>query len=159
MATKSPAAAVDAPAVNKGGRPYKYKPEFFQSKVDEYIDRQFEQNKPITKSGFSLYIGCDSDTISNLIDVEGYSAAIKKLVAAGEQFEVEYLHTGKNPAGAIFVLKNLHGWADKQEIEYSGSIQLLPPDVDGLIAAYQRLESAKQQRQITDAITVESELL
>lgn len=156
-------AIIKKPAIADAIKPVKphLKPDELIEKIEEYIQLMQEQNKPLHKAGFSLWANISNDMLNdwmNSLDA-AKSQAIKKLEAASLAFEIDFLHSGKNPAGAIFALKNLHGWADKQEIEYSGSIQLLPPDADGLIAAYQRLNAAKQQRQITDAITVDSELL
>jgi hypothetical protein len=132
--------------VNKGGRPYKYTVEDFNNLVDQYIADRTGKNLPITKNGLSLYIRCDPDTITNLSDVDGYSEAIKRVVQAGEQYEVDFIHSGKNPAGAIFVLKNLHGWTDKQEINVNNrlTIDVAPATLEQCKAAVQLRERFEQ---------------
>jgi hypothetical protein len=85
-----------------------------------------------------------------------YSPIIKKLEVASEDYASRYLFNGKNPAGAIFYLKNRHGWQDKTEVEYSGTIQLAAPDPAAMLKAVERLQLA-QSRASETVIDVDSD--
>ncbi len=90
------------------------------------------QKRPYTITGLALAIGTTRDT---LLDYENkkqvdlpaglkqtFSDTIKKAKQMCHGYAEDYLFTGKNPAGAIFNLKNNYNWHDKIEEEHSGSV-------------------------------------
>jgi hypothetical protein len=124
-------------AENKVGRPLKFKTvEEFQAKIDNYFDSCYEnrevkdesgkvvgyeriQVEPYTITGLALALDTTRDLLCDYEDKPQYSDAIKKAKARVENFAEKQVFTSRNPAGAIFVLKN-HGWRDKQEVEVTG---------------------------------------
>ena len=104
--------------MNQGGRPPIWDdPEAFAKKVDEY----FETEQFITWSGLALYLGFESrQSLEDYKKKDGFSYPIKKALLRIEN-KYEQSIEGRNPAGAIFALKNF-GWKDKQEVEQSGGI-------------------------------------
>lgn len=91
-------------------------PEAFAKKVDEY----FEQDEPITWSGLALYLGFESrQSLEDYKKKPEFSYPIKKALLRIESYYEQSIQS-RNPAGAIFALKNF-GWRDKQEVEQSGN--------------------------------------
>ena len=86
-------------------------PEAFAERVDQYFE---EEKDNATWSGLALYMGFSSrDSLNDYKKKEGFSDPIKKALLRIEQkYEKAMM---KQPAGAIFALKNF-GWKDKQEI-------------------------------------------
>ena len=91
-------------------------PEAFAKKVDEY----FESGEIITWSGLALYLGFESrQSLEDYKKKPEFSYPIKKALLRIESFYEQSIQS-RNPAGAIFALKNF-GWKDKQEVEQSGN--------------------------------------
>jgi hypothetical protein len=88
-------------------------PEAFAEAVDKY----FEENElSITWSGLALYLGFESrQSLEDYKKKEGFSYPIKKALLRIESHYEQSIQS-RNPAGAIFALKNF-GWKDKQEVE------------------------------------------
>ncbi len=87
-------------------------PEEFEKAVEAY----FADNKTPTWTGLALHLGFESR--QSLQDYKGkpeFSYSIKKALARIEENYEQGLFS-RNPAGAIFALKNF-GWKDKQEID------------------------------------------
>lgn len=109
-----------------GGRPpYWDDPEKFSKAVDDYFNNADEQH---TWTGLALHLGFSSrDSLNDYKKKEGFSDPVKKALLKIENKYEKAVQTGKNPAGAIFALKNF-GWKDKQEIdqktEHSGGITI-----------------------------------
>lgn len=101
---------------NKGGRPAKYKTsEDIQIKIDEY----FDSTSHPTITGLALALGFTSrQALNNYEGRPEFVDSIKKAKLRVENSYEECLR-GRNPAGAIFALKNF-GWVDRQEVEVSG---------------------------------------
>lgn len=105
-----------------GGRPRIWTdPEAFSQAVDEYFDSDDEH----TWTGLALHLGfCSRDSLNDYKKIDGFSDPIKKALLKIEN-KYEKAINSRNPAGAIFALKNF-GWKDKQEIdqktEHSGAI-------------------------------------
>ena len=98
-------------------------PEAFAKKVDEY----FETEQSPTWTGLAIYLGFESrQSLEDYKKKEGFTYPIKKALLKIENTYEKGIQ-GKNPAGAIFALKNF-GWRDKQEIdqktEHSGGITI-----------------------------------
>jgi len=80
------------------------------------------QFKPYTLSGIAVTLGIDRDTLLNYSKKKKFVGTIKRAKQMCQQYAEESLFIGKNPAGAIFNLKNNYGWKDKQETEHTGSL-------------------------------------
>lgn len=87
-----------------------------------------------------------ADTVTDWLssDNVGYSEPIKRLETASLAYKNDFLYSGKNPAGAIFDLKNNHGWVDRSEQVVSGSVthRLEMPPREQIAAAAQRLTTS-----------------
>tara|TARA_R110000868_G_scaffold147780_1_gene369396 strand:+ start:132 stop:524 length:393 start_codon:yes stop_codon:yes gene_type:complete len=92
-------------------------PEAFANKVEEY----FETEKTVTWSGLAIYLGFESrQSLEDYKSKPEFSYPIKKALLRIEQkYELAMM---KQPAGAIFALKNF-GWKDKQEVENKTTIE------------------------------------
>ena len=96
-------------------------PEAFEEAVDSYFSNT-EINH--TWTGLAIHLGFESrQSLEDYKEKDGFSYPIKKALLRIERKYEEAMM--KQPAGAIFALKNF-GWRDKQEIdpktEHSGSI-------------------------------------
>ena len=75
-------------------------------------------NRPITKKGFTSFIGMFRDYVSEQNGRDEYKEIIEELLALAEIDLTERALTGGyNAAVAIFLLKNNHGMKDKTEQE------------------------------------------
>lgn len=97
--------------------------EAFEKSVEEYFNNK-ETNH--TWTGLAIHLGFESrQSLEDYKDKEGFSYPIKKALLRIERKYEEAMM--KQPAGAIFALKNF-GWKDKQEVdqktEHSGSIDI-----------------------------------
>jgi len=88
-------------------------PEAFSKKVDEY----FNTEEFVTWSGLALYLGFESrQSLEDYKSKPEFSYPIKKALLRIEN-KYEKSIEGRNPAGAIFALKNF-GWKDRQEMDH-----------------------------------------
>ena len=91
-----------------------------------YIMECDEEIRPYTITGLSLYLGTSRQTLleyekhrtdlSVYPELAGYSETIKYYKTVIENYAAEKLLTAKNPAGAIFQLKQF-GWSDVKELK------------------------------------------
>lgn len=146
--------------VNKGGRPLKYTPDYMSRKLTEYLSKCETDKLPVTITGYCLYIDTNRQTLSEYADKDEFADIIKKVHQASEDFAASFLYSGKNPAGAIFYLKNLHGWADRQDINISSTLTMRLDDAQieqladaALSARQQRLAAKEVQAEVLDAKT------
>jgi hypothetical protein len=114
----------------KLGRPLK-----FQSakEIDEASEKYFaqciEEEKPFTITGLCIALGTFRNVLMDYQDGKydavdaDYSNAIKRAKLKCEQYAESQVFTGRNPAGAIFVLKN-YGWTDKTDVNHSGQVEI-----------------------------------
>lgn len=88
--------------------------------MDEYFDTETEP----TVCGLALHLGFVSrQSFLDYRERGGFSDIIKKAKLRIEQRYEELLTTrGVNPAGPIFVLKNMN-WSDKQDYEVRGTVE------------------------------------
>lgn len=110
----------------KVGRPLKFSTaQEIEEQAESYFAECTAKEQPITITGLCLALGTFRDV---LIDYEsgkydeqdpGFSNAIKRAKLRCENYAEKQVFTGKNPAGAIFALKN-YGWSDKIQQELSG---------------------------------------
>lgn len=72
---------------------------------------------PYTMSGLARYLGVDRDTILRYSKHDEFYGTIRAAKAKIEEDIETRLLEGKNSSGAIFALKNNHGWVDKSEVD------------------------------------------
>lgn len=72
---------------------------------------------PYTMSGLARYLGVDRGTILNYTRNDEFFSTIRAAKAKIEEDIETRLLEGKNSSGAIFALKNNHGWVDKSEVD------------------------------------------
>lgn len=130
----------------KEGRPAKYEtPEELEKAIETYFESCVAEplvfngevirdargnpvmnNKVPTTAGLALYLGYADR--QSLYDQKGrseeFSCIIKRAITAIEVKHEEAMLTSSSPTGSIFWLKN-HRWADKQELEHSGDLQVV----------------------------------
>ena len=124
------------------GRPLKFDSAHqINSIADNYFAECVEKEEPITITGLCIALGFTSRKV--LMEYEDgkydsydpeFSNSVKCAKMRCEQYAESKIFSLKNPAGAIFALKN-YGWTDKQEVEHSGSLNI----ADRLDAAAKRL--------------------
>ena len=107
--------------------------ETVQNMVDAYIKECKEQDRPLTKPGLALALNVDSETLTRYVgesttkhaepeisDLTGkvhlitVGDVLKRAMTAIEADMAERA-VARNSAGAMFMLKNWAGYADKQE--------------------------------------------
>jgi hypothetical protein len=107
-------------ATGEVGRPLIYDdPNHLKDCIEFYFHDCKDKQEYPTVSGLALHLGFTSR--QSFYDYEKYelfSDIIKKARLRIESVYEQKLHY-KNPAGAIFALKNF-GWVDKQEIKHEG---------------------------------------
>lgn len=135
-----------------GGRPLKFEtPEALQEVIDKYFDscwtqkmdmfgnpifekdengkktdnKVMIQTQPYTISGLGVAIGLSRQGILEYEHKDQFSDTIKRAKERCEAYAESSLFIGKNPAGAIFNLKNNYeSWRDKTEVEQSGGLDI-----------------------------------
>ena len=126
-------------------KPRRFTPEEISILVDQYIADRMDAKLPISRVGLSVYINnttgkhINADTITDYDKLDVYHEHIKRLDDASYVFTVDCMFTKQNPAGPIFFAKNVHGMADKQEINVNESITIQIGDIPGLEAIQARL--------------------
>lgn len=80
------------------------------------------QFKPYTITGLAIALDTTRDVLIDYEAKDQFSNTIKRAKQMCHNYAEEYLYVGKNPAGAIFNLKNNYGWKEKAETEHSGSV-------------------------------------
>lgn len=94
------------------GNPIWTDPQAFSKAVDEY----FETESIPTWTGLAIHLGFESrQSLWEYGKKESFALPVKKALLRIENVYEQNLN-GKNPAGAIFALKNFN-WKDRQEIE------------------------------------------
>lgn len=97
------------------GQPRKYQPEGLLNKFNEYMELEDTIKNII---GFCNFADIHKDTFySYKNDFEEYTDSIKKIEGMLEDYALQILLTARNPAGAIFYMKNKFGYADKMELK------------------------------------------
>jgi hypothetical protein len=109
----------------KYGRPRKFQTvDDLWQRAGEYFNERQNKLEPLTVTGLALALGTTRET---LMDYEGgkydgedgqeprFSDAVKLIKAFVRDYAESQLYKLRNPAGAIFWLKN-HGWSDRQEV-------------------------------------------
>ena len=116
--------------IPKVGRPLKFESvEEMEKLINAYFESCFkedaetgevEQIEPFTVTGLALAVGTDRKGLCEYAEREEFSNTIKKAKAFIENYAEKSALTSRNPAGAIFILKN-HGWSDTQKLELTGA--------------------------------------
>jgi len=106
------------------GRPPAIKsPLELDAAIDDYYLKCQESEEPFTIIGLAVHMGISKDTIIEYGKNPEFSDSYKKAMALAEKSLVHNALTGGyNPTVSIFLLKNNHGYKDKQEIEHGGGI-------------------------------------
>lgn len=161
---------MDKPIKNLGGRPLKFKSvEELQNKIDIYFkscyqDRVVRDNKgnvlldindkaiiervcvePICITGLALALDTTRDLLIDYEKKDEFSNIIRRAKLFCQHFAESHLFTARNPAGAIFNLKNNYGWKDVTQQE----VNVLSNYADRLALAQAKSEEIKN---ITPAI-------
>ena len=115
---KNSTAVAETP--KKNGRPLLIPtPERFQELADAYFIECDVKKIPYTITGLAVFCGTYRQRLAEYEKREEFRDVVKRAKARVEEsVEIRAL-IARNPAGAIFVLKNL-GWSDKQEVEHTG---------------------------------------
>ena len=110
---------------NKRGRPKK-----FQSveELDKIIEKFFEfckkESKPVTITRLARFLEIERKNLFNYSKDDEYRPAIKKALAACQEYAEDRLFTSQQCTGAIFTLKNNYGWRDVKEEQGSHEIRI-----------------------------------
>lgn len=104
------------------GRPRLFQnPEQMQKIIDGYFARCDEEDKPYTIQGLCSELDVDRRTLLNYEKENNYAEffhTVKKAKARVEENLVVRGLTGKgNPTLTIFILKNCHGYEDRQTVD------------------------------------------
>lgn len=93
-------------------------PDKFAQSVDQYFDDCEQDKTNPTWTGLALHLGFESrQSLQDYKEKDGFSYPIKKALAKIEENYEQGLFS-RNPAGAIFALKNF-GWRDKHEVDHT----------------------------------------
>ena len=102
-----------------GGRPPKWTdPEVLYQQGKDFIDLCVETKQPITITGLALALNTTRETLMDYQEKDEFSDTVKRLKLYCENYAENQVFVGKNPAGAIFSLKN-YGWKDKHEVDHT----------------------------------------
>lgn len=102
-----------------GGRPLRWnKPEELEAELNQYVIKMRETGEIMTMSGLALFLGVDVDTIRNYCKKDEFFYVFKKARLIIQQTCEQYMFSGRNPIGAIFLMKNHFSnlYKDRQEI-------------------------------------------
>ena len=109
------------------GQPLLYKEEYCE-RVNDFIKERVANNTIPTVVGFAIYLGHHKDTLYEWAKIyPNMSDSLKKITQVQEDMLISGVTNGKmNPAGAIFLLKNNHGYKDKIEKDITVGIKPIP---------------------------------
>ena len=135
-----------------------------QVKVDQWLEACKRDDVPPTRSGLCLMLGISKQTLSRYLQDTGVESTVyqpdpitgkltpvtvqdilkRAILAIEHAIELRMLTGKSNVAGAIFDLKNNHGYADKTEVSSTSTITKTTDerDIDARIA-----ELLKRQEQ------------
>lgn len=108
-----------------GGRPRIIpSPEEFDRRLDAYLEacKDADPPEPITLSGICLALGlADRSGLDNYGERPEFVPSVKRAKALVANAYERRLHS-QACVGAIFALKNVAGWSDRQELNLSGGV-------------------------------------
>jgi hypothetical protein len=98
----------------------------FKYKIDQYFAECAEKGTVPRLTGLSIHLGMTRKTLNDYSNKKGFSSAYKLAVAKIEDYIVgEVLREDRrNVAGAIFILKAVHGFIEKQHLDVGSSVVL-----------------------------------
>lgn len=99
-------------------------PEDMETAIMAYVDWTLKARHPFLLTGFLLYTGLDKNELDSYSVIPAYKPLIKKVLLLAENYLNEYLIAGKPPIGALFLLKNHHGYKDKSEVEHRFTVTM-----------------------------------
>lgn len=101
------------------GRPKAIKtPKELDDAIEAYAKHCEETEEAFTIIGLSVFMGVARDTLIEYSKTPEYSDSYKKAMTFAEHSLVKNSLGGKyNPTVSIFLLKNNHGYVDKQEVK------------------------------------------
>ncbi len=114
--------------------------------VQAYFKECEERKKPMTMAGLACKLRVHSKTLYNVRQRGGGIAEpLLQAMRIIERNHVEDLCTRTSQvAGPIFILKNAHGYADKQEIDITTRTEdLTDKELDDALAVYEETEQLK----------------
>ncbi len=100
------------------GRPLKFQPDKIQILIDDYFKNCDENNIPYTITGLAIALDTTRESLREYEARPEFVDAIKKAKHRCEGYAERFGYTAKNPAFAIFCLKN-YGWTDSQKVDVS----------------------------------------
>jgi hypothetical protein len=92
------------------------------------------QVEPFTITGLALALDTSREVLMDIETQtsEGYSQefsdAVKRAKLRCQQYAERHMFTARNPAGAIFALKN-YGWTDRQDLAVDASVRVTYEDI------------------------------
>lgn len=110
----------DTPSGNHpGGRPRRYEtPDQMEIGIQEYFRASDEAKQPYTMAGLCYALGFeDRGALCAYEVLSEFTSTVKRARLKIEDQKNRLLLSGAPPAGAIFDLKNNHGWKDVQTVE------------------------------------------
>ena len=128
----------------KIGRPRKFES---NDELIECIEKYFDgkDDGMVTITGLAFALGfTDRRSFYDYEKNSEFSHTIKRARFAIACSYEESLREGKNTAGNIFGLKNIDGWADKQEIEQTIDSTVVNTDVDLTKLGKEDLDTMKE---------------
>jgi hypothetical protein len=106
-----------------GGRPLKFEsPSKLEEKGLAYFKECEEKKLPLTITGLALALDTSRETLCNYEERDEYFDVVKRLKLRVENYLEQRLHSMSNPAGIIFILKNL-SWTDRQDIDINAKLR------------------------------------
>jgi hypothetical protein len=102
-------------------------PELFEKYTDEYKDVCIEKQIPFTLVGLALHIGMDKATLNGYKDKEQFykSYARAMAIAEADLLEAGFINKNNNGTFLTFLLKNHHGYRDKQDVVSDNTHKLI----------------------------------
>ena len=114
------------------GRPTKYKAEYSTDEfLDGYIASCLPENKLVSLSGYSVYIGVCEDTLQEWRKVHpSFAVTLSVLKQLSKEMLINKgLNSTYNSTIAKLMLSSNHGMTEKLDTKLSGDISLNPPEI------------------------------
>lgn len=111
----------------KGDAARKFSPLEMYLRCKQFLSLTILAAQPITFSGMAYFMGMSRFEFFDMINRPSLPSSydfIKDFSSLAEMYNEYAAHKKQNPAGPIFILKNL-GWKDKIEVEASSTIGAL----------------------------------
>ena len=99
-------------------------PEKMEAIINAYFLKCAEKETIPTMSGIGVALDVARSTIQDYRERDGYDEVLRRAKGICERHLEERLLSGKNPIGAIFILKNGYGWKDKSTLEHDAATNL-----------------------------------